>query len=61
MDPTHKEIAEEIYNMASFALAETGNDTTLFVLIKENQSIPILVPPGFDIDTAGYAMMSMHF
>lgn len=61
MDPKHREIAESVYNTASFALAETGLDTALFVLIKDNESIPILVPPGTDIDTAGYAMMSMHY
>ncbi len=47
--------------MATMALAESGLDTTLFVLVKENQSIPILVPPGFDIDTTGYSMMALYY
>jgi hypothetical protein len=61
MDPKHKEIAENLYQMASFSLAETGIDTALFVLIKGEQSIPIFVPPGTDIDTAEYALMAMNF
>jgi len=59
MDPKHKEIAENIYDLASFSLVETGNDTILFVLIKDNETIPILIPQGTEIDTADYTMMSM--
>ncbi len=60
MNPKHKEIAENVYQIALFTLAETGTDVPLFVLIKEDQSIPILIPPYLEIDTAGYALMSMN-
>lgn len=59
MDSEHKKIAEKIYKMATFVLAESGADTPLFVLIKDNESIPILIPPGMEIDVAGYATMSL--
>ena len=61
MDPKHRELAEEIYQMSSFVLAESGADAPLFILIKDNKSIPILIPPGTEIDTAGYIMMSLNF
>ena len=61
MDPKHKEIAEQIYQMSTFVLAESGTDAPLAILIKDNQTIPILIPPGSEIDTAGYIMMSLNF
>ena len=61
MDPKHKEIAENVYQLASFALTETGHDTTLFVLIKDNNSIPIIVPEDSRIDTSSYTLMSMNY
>jgi hypothetical protein len=60
MNPKHKEIAETIYQTAIFALAETGKDAPIFFLIKDNQTIPILVPPGLDIDVTGYIMTSLE-
>lgn len=60
MNPKHKEIAENVYQIALFSLVETGHDTPLFVLIKDNQSMPILIPPGLEIDVAGYTMMSLN-
>ena len=61
MDPKHKELAEQIYQMATFILAESGTDAPLAVLIKDNQTIPVLIPPGTEIDTAGYIMISLNF
>jgi hypothetical protein len=61
MDPKHKELAEQIYNSATFSLAETGNDSPLFIIIKDNQVTPILIPPGFEVDISGYAMLSLHY
>ncbi|MCK5613790.1 hypothetical protein KAR91_68635 [Candidatus Pacearchaeota archaeon] len=60
MNPKHKAIAENVYKIALFSLVESGRDTPLFVLIKDNQSIPILIPPGLEIDVASYTMMSLN-
>ena len=59
MEEKHREIAEEIYQMATFVLVESGTDTPLFVLIKDNESIPILIPPGMELDLSTYATMSL--
>lgn len=60
MDENHKKIAEEVYQMATFILVESGKDTPLFVLIKDNESIPIIIPPGMEVDLASYATMSLQ-
>ena len=55
MDPKHKEIAEGIYQAAIFGLAETGVDMPVISLIKDNQCIPILIPPYIEITVDEYA------
>ena len=59
MDENHKKIAEEVYQMATFILVESGRDAPLFVLIKDNESIPIIIPPGIEIDLPYYATISL--
>jgi hypothetical protein len=59
MDKQHKKISEELYQTASFILTESGKDTPLFVLIKNNETFPILIPPGMEIDLATYSTLSL--
>lgn len=58
MDKQHKELAEQVYQTATFILAESGKDTPLFILIKGDETIPILIPPGMEINLAEYSTLS---
>lgn len=58
MDEQHKKLAEEVYQTATFILTESGKDTPLFILIKEDETIPILIPPGMEINLAEYSTLS---
>jgi len=61
MTPKHKEISEYIFKLSTFVLAETGLDTPLFVLIKDDQPIPVLIPPQVEIELTEYATYSLKF
>jgi hypothetical protein len=58
MNQKHKKLAEEIYVASVFALAEKGMDAPIFILIKNDKSIPLLIPPDLEIGVAEYASMA---
>ena len=59
MNEKHKKIAEDLYKITLFALTETGKEYPVFCLIKDNKAMPVLMPPGEEIDVSNYILMSM--
>jgi hypothetical protein len=59
MNDEHKKIAEEFYKISSFALTESGKETPVFILVKDNLPIPLLVPPNQSMDTGSYIIFAL--
>jgi hypothetical protein len=61
MNDEHRRIAEEIYKISAFALTETGKEIPVFILVKHDMPIPLLVPPDKDMDMGAYIMSALSF
>jgi len=52
----HKQIAKDLYNIASMQLAEHGYIHPMFFMVKDDQYIPVMMHPASDqVEMATYA------